>query len=259
MESPDANPKPTAADGIFAEQVGLDATSLWAAATSGGAAIAIHRLSCLLARVWLSSEATAIWVELVEGRRQELTQADETRPLRQGNLHLSRVAITRDQLSIWDIPRFNNQNDPLVSLGGILTIGLQLERETVPGGVFWSLPLGHLRYYGGPVRSEKKPRHGEKSCHSYGPHPRCDIMVRIRDYVSTETEYILDGNAGWLGLLAQALEPLLGGGNLTIQQGEQLLRFGKKRATNFICPDFQLVPMFGLCDVETLLLMIDDV
>jgi hypothetical protein len=46
------------------------------------------------------------------------------------------------------------QNDVLVCPGGILTIGLHIESAD-HSGIYWSLPLAHLRYYGGPVITEK--------------------------------------------------------------------------------------------------------
>jgi len=45
-------------------------------------------------------------------------------------------------------------NDSLVSIGGILTVGLQND-ENNDQGVYWSLPLAHLRYYGHPVKSTR--------------------------------------------------------------------------------------------------------
>jgi hypothetical protein len=45
--------------------------------------------------------------------------------------------------------------DPLVTPGGVLTLGLQ--RRAADGrnrGVYWSLSLAHLRHYGRPVRTE---------------------------------------------------------------------------------------------------------
>src|ERR1700722_1725491 len=50
METPGVNPPGTDQHGPFAAFVGADGTSIWAAATSGGASIAIHLLACLLAR-----------------------------------------------------------------------------------------------------------------------------------------------------------------------------------------------------------------
>ncbi|KAI1320519.1 hypothetical protein F5Y16DRAFT_417425 [Xylariaceae sp. FL0255] len=60
--------------GIFAEYLGIDATSIWAAATSSqsGSSIQIHLLACLLARMWSHSEAVSIWDEIVHSRRHEI-------------------------------------------------------------------------------------------------------------------------------------------------------------------------------------------
>ena len=45
------------------------------------------------------------------------------------------------------------QNDKLVAPGGIVTLGLRVPENEGTGGVLWSLPLSHLRYYGKPVRA----------------------------------------------------------------------------------------------------------
>ncbi|KAK5630378.1 hypothetical protein RRF57_006093 [Xylaria bambusicola] len=58
--------------GLFAAQAGIDATSIWAAATSGRGALAVHLLACMLARIWKSHEAISLWVDLVEQRKQEI-------------------------------------------------------------------------------------------------------------------------------------------------------------------------------------------
>ncbi|KAH5442970.1 hypothetical protein HBI23_168910 [Parastagonospora nodorum] len=48
-------------------------------------------------------------------------------------------------------------SDPLVPKGGILTIGLVRNTEaTLSGGLHWSLPLAHLRYYGDPIKRTGK-------------------------------------------------------------------------------------------------------
>lgn len=42
------------------------------------------------------------------------------------------------------------QNDEVVGHGGILTIGLHQDGNT-GNGVFWSLPLSYMRYYGDAI------------------------------------------------------------------------------------------------------------
>jgi hypothetical protein len=43
--------------GMFACHIGAETTSIWAAATSGSAAIAVHLLGCMLARMFTGPEA----------------------------------------------------------------------------------------------------------------------------------------------------------------------------------------------------------
>ena len=47
--------------------------------------------------------------------------------------------------------QFIKQADPLVGQGGIITVGLQNRTNHSDDGVYWSLPLAHLRAYGKPV------------------------------------------------------------------------------------------------------------
>lgn len=101
--SPANNPKGSRLDGVFEAQVGADGTSIWAAATSGKAAMAIHLLACMLARLWPKSEATAIWVELVEDRKRQIREIhDGTEPSHFAPLAASEQSITRKELAEWD-------------------------------------------------------------------------------------------------------------------------------------------------------------
>lgn len=48
--------------GVFTDQAGIDGTSIWAVATSGQAALAVHLLACMLSRIWKGNEAVSLWV-----------------------------------------------------------------------------------------------------------------------------------------------------------------------------------------------------
>lgn len=101
--SPIANPKGSTADGFFASQVGLDGTGLWAAATSGTAAIGIHLLACMLARIWTTPEATSIWVQIVAERKREIEKTlEEQNEVDYRTLSAARQEISRSQLAEWD-------------------------------------------------------------------------------------------------------------------------------------------------------------
>ena len=240
------NPRQKGSTSPFAAHIGADGTAIWAAATSGPSAIPILLLACMLARLWSASEATSLWVEVVEIRRREiqssctgaeakdfvllqaaqqdltrpqladwdasarawLQTADEARVLQQTQLMLiinnlqlpvsnnmsvyesvveslksallSMESILKGMpqriqsgaallgLSAWHIypdmvvygtvTKEIRQRDKLVPTSGIITLGLQ-SMTGVDTGVYWSLPLAHLRYYGDPVPSSRSTGH----------------------------------------------------------------------------------------------------
>lgn len=88
--------------GMFADQAGVDATSVWAAATSGPAAIAVHLLACMLARMFSGPEATSIWAELIDERKKVLATEDEYKPGYLSTLLAAQISIPREQLAAWD-------------------------------------------------------------------------------------------------------------------------------------------------------------
>ncbi|KAI9804044.1 MAG: hypothetical protein M1833_000325 [Piccolia ochrophora] len=101
-QSPSVNPKGSAKDGVFANFVGADGTSIWSAATSGEGAIAAHLLACLLARTFSSLIATSILVELVAERRKELEIKRERGHFDGLIALLAAQDITRPDLAKWD-------------------------------------------------------------------------------------------------------------------------------------------------------------
>jgi hypothetical protein len=101
-ENSTANPKGTLRDGPFQEHVGADGTSIWAAATSGQGAIAMHLLACMLARIWSGPQATAIWTELVTTRKMLLQKRLEGDQFRMEEVSAARIHLSRDQLAEWD-------------------------------------------------------------------------------------------------------------------------------------------------------------
>jgi hypothetical protein len=238
------NENSTSRHGVFAGCIGMDGTSVWAAATSGKSAITVHLLACMLARAWSGPQATSIWVEIVEARRQELKKQIHDgiyNDYTQVGLAAS-ADLTRSDLAQWDASArswlqvaddelirrqkqlmliINNVNLPVnhgtssfstyarvveawktavealekllqgqpqrVSKGSVLlglaswhlypdllilgesattvdfkdpvipecaqlTIGLRNPDSDKDEGVYWSLSLSHLRFYGDPVK-----------------------------------------------------------------------------------------------------------
>jgi hypothetical protein len=96
-------------DSVFSQYTGVDATSMWAAATSSqegadGGAIHVHLLACMLASAWEAPEATSIWAEMVAERRHEIALEVD----RSGFVPFATAAaagqaeIPRQQLAEWD-------------------------------------------------------------------------------------------------------------------------------------------------------------
>ena len=99
-QDPSINPRGSPLDGAFRDHVGLDATSLWASATSGKDTVALHLLGCMLSRIW-KSKAVSVWVELVE-RRKAILQASLDGNLNASDITASAIQINREQLADWD-------------------------------------------------------------------------------------------------------------------------------------------------------------
>ena len=47
--------------------------------------------------------------------------------------------------------KFVEQKDTLINPGGVITVGLNNHADHADEGVFWSLPLAHLKVYGKPI------------------------------------------------------------------------------------------------------------
>ncbi|KAI0876675.1 hypothetical protein GGS24DRAFT_498650 [Hypoxylon argillaceum] len=85
------------------EYGGIDATSIWAAATSSKAALPVNLLAYIIARTWLPAEATSLWTEVIAERKHEiLTGVEQGDWLHPGISYAVQQEITREQLAKWD-------------------------------------------------------------------------------------------------------------------------------------------------------------
>lgn len=102
VSNPDLNPEGPGHYGAFAAHIGLDATSIWAAATSGRGAIEVHLLACILARHWSAAQATSIWAELVAARKKQLEAVLNADQFHMSHLMTAQIDVGLTQLSEWD-------------------------------------------------------------------------------------------------------------------------------------------------------------
>jgi hypothetical protein len=359
-EMPSVNPKGSRSDGVFANHVGADATTIWAAATSGQAAIAVHLLACMLARMWTAPEATSIWSQLVSERRSILQKRMEFNPTHLSTIAASRLYLSRDQLAEWDasarawlntadeaklvqqkqlmliirnvglpIPSASNfhatvldawskamttlnslingmpqrvqdgsillglsswhlypdmsvlgnnitevpQGDPLVSRGGIITIGVQNTSPSSNKGVHWSLPLAHLRYYGHPVVSTGSISE-EKSRVSFDNFLVVVVGGIVRRWgaagsdISSVMEFLItladsvreskEELTYWLEALAHAAELFRQSVGDDRSELSRLFEFGRRRCTSFLAAEHPSIPLFGLANINNILDVLND-
>ena len=346
--------------GVFGSRIGADATSIWAAATSGQGAIAVHLLACLLARIWEGPEATSIWVEIVECRKKKIvSDFDKNNIAGLATLAASRQDLSRTQLREWDasarawlraadavkerqqkqlmliidnlrapVNRSSDtyqsvlsawtdsltkmealikgisqkaqsgeilvalsawhlfpdmmifdpcvatvkQEDQTFAPGVVLTIGLE-KSHSEHTGVFWSLPLAHLRHYGAPVLSVRSIDSGERSrisldeflqaylgCFLQGWHDAgsdTNLSVRWLAYVSDliqelalggseEARLLMRGEfeSSWLNLLFLAAKNYLDSSGNERITANKLISLGRKHGKAFL--SIPKEPVFGL-------------
>ncbi|KAE8447571.1 hypothetical protein EG329_010701 [Mollisiaceae sp. DMI_Dod_QoI] len=103
------NPKESEKErhGIFVSQVGVDSASIWAAVTSGPGAIAVHLLACMLARLFTDSEATSVWVELIESQKAKILNEESNNDglysrQRDAAILAAQQQLSRTDLANWD-------------------------------------------------------------------------------------------------------------------------------------------------------------
>ncbi|KAE9377592.1 hypothetical protein N431DRAFT_478802 [Stipitochalara longipes BDJ] len=360
--------------GPFADQVGVDGTAIWAAATSGKSAIPVLMLACMLARIWKGPEATSLWAEIVAQRQDEILKtcdgskagdyatlqamhqdfprshladwdasvrawlrtADEAKLLDQrqlmliiNNINLSvnnSMNVYRSVLTTWQQAMVSMNNlvqgvpqriqdgalllglsawhlypdmivystinkeikfkDTLVEPGGILTIGLQ-NNDDHDEGVYWSLPLAYLRYYGDPVQSARSLSQDSLRIsmdqlaqvalgsvfHSWRE-PISEI-INLAEWFSDLSDSLhriasddskgvarLSARAllqcsGWLSLLVKAAKSLLASAGLERDTSMRLVAFGMRRCLSFLAiPESYPPPFFGLAHPARLLPML---
>lgn len=104
IQSPGISPKGSKSHGPFESFVGADGTSIWAAATSGPAAMGAHLLACMLARQFDDSKVgTAILMELVMERQREIQEAIENNNIVSiSTIMAARQGISREELAAFD-------------------------------------------------------------------------------------------------------------------------------------------------------------
>lgn len=349
--------------GIFSSQAGPDATSIWAAATSGKGAMAVQLLACMLARIWNEPQAISLWVELVERRRIEVN-GSTAEGSNVAALMAAQQTFNREQLATWDssarswiktadaqmrlqqtqllliisnidlpvnsssdlydsvikawtsammameklvqgIPQQIRdgatllaisswhlypdmavlsevmtrveQNDPLMN-GSLLTFSVHISSAAEDSaGVFWSLPMEHMRYYSPPVVARGRLTSDTARVsmdefiivvlgmvvspwlHTFCPDvSRCCRLVRLLWSLVKDLPVADSPHLNWFMMLSEAANSYLSATGILSQQYSKLLALGIRSRSEFLGEDMPQEPAFGLTGFGTILSLITD-
>jgi hypothetical protein len=174
------------------------------------------------------------------------------------------------------------QQDCLVKKGGTLTLGLESISPLLKSGVFWSLPLAHLRYYGEPVISSRSTSADGSQISfqmleqvalgsafsAWGTYIPSDIQkayaVRsLWDYIlrpANNSDHGTDNvqrrkelqGIKWLSPIAEAAKDFSDSQDSDGNVCRLLFAFGQRQGASFLGhPDEHPTPFFGLSDFET--------
>ncbi|KAI1624766.1 hypothetical protein EDD37DRAFT_649107 [Exophiala viscosa] len=320
------------------------ATSIWAAATSGKAAIAVHLLACLLARFWKPAEAVSIWEEIISVRKKTLEEAAIDETFQMATILASQVSITHEQLAEWDnsarawlgfadrahdeqqtklklvIDEMQRpiatkstlyesvidswtvalrgmeellqgasqgvshsglilalscwhlypdlsveggapvlQKDELFPHGTTAYLNLQGNPNTDKRGIYWSLSLSHMRFYGAPIQTERSYATGSSrisftqflhavlgstssqwSIKSPSPLDAARIIQAI--VKSSESRA-----PAWMRMLGVAAADMLNSNDAARLLNLKLFRIGRERGASLLAdPRTHPLPVFGL-------------
>lgn len=170
-----------------------------------------------------------------------------------------------------DKSRYIKQLDPLVAQGGIITLGMQNRSDHTDDGIFWSLPLAHLHYYGDPIVATG--RTGLRESHvTFDQFPcvilgavlgswgwkEADISIPLKVILMLDSARIPNmlptPIPEWLQLLRKTVEDFDLSEDLEKDQRSRLIAFGRRKCTHMLCPRSKWpAPVFGLTDFKMLL------
>lgn len=195
-------------------------------------------------------------------------------------LGLSAWHLYPDMSVLGDRNQHIKQADPLISLGGIITLGLRSKGE-LDKGIYWSLPLAHVRYYGDPVVATRYAGIGESQVtfdefifvtlgSVLGGWNLFDMPMAVPlKLIQTLAEGVLhvrsarngkavDQHTHWLKSLASAAAQVERSQGTRRQQITRLISFGQRRCPDFLAPIGSQPPLlFGLTNFKALLATFD--
>jgi hypothetical protein len=215
--------------------------------------------------------------KLVSGMPQATNIGPPLLALSSWHLYPDLLAIGEKEVSV----RFN---DPLISPGGKLTLGLSTG-DGEGRGVYWSLSLAHLNFYGSPVVSEGQfnvtserlsfPQFtlavfgtvmGAWNIRGNSINEVAELFIALEDFLTMTIQdnsqgedakeaatQFFQNHSHWWRILSNAARLVLEATGAERDEVQKLLNLGLRRSSNFIPKEERSrSPFFGLCDPSRL-------
>ncbi|KAF2015051.1 hypothetical protein BU24DRAFT_410730 [Aaosphaeria arxii CBS 175.79] len=148
--------------------------------------------------------------------------------------------------------------------GGIITVGLESNINNDAGGIRWSLPLAHLKYYGDPLLSEGHTGLGDFQvtlsqflCVALGSivggwgfrsrdvDDGLHLIIAIDEGLANVFDQSL--NPSYISVLASAVRQFWNSENLEREELRRLIYYGQRKCAGLLAPAKQHPPsLFGL-------------
>ena len=178
-----------------------------------------------------------------------------------------------DLIVLGNVTVNTRQKDSLINPSGIVTLGLQGIEPENSRGVYWSLPLAHVRYYGDPVVSEACVQTSRISMDDLwqitlgslfalwgqanpklheGAHLISLIWKNFQEALVTLNDPDLEealNMTSWLKYLAAGAKRFLQSSGPEHAYCKNLLGLGQRRS-NLLGRSRTVVPIFGLTDIS---------
>lgn len=175
-------------------------------------------------------------------------------------------------------------NDPLVSPGGVITVGLEPVGNNKSLGLYWSLSLAHMNYYGHPERTSANLNQdsakisftqftqavfgcllGNWSLRESGIDGAARFFISFQAAITRVTENdtsslqekaaamdFIQDSSHWWNLMAEAAWAYLEKSSEDRSTAHKLVKLGLRRSSSFI-PEPSRKHFFGFSDPATLL------
>ena len=184
-------------------------------------------------------------------------------------LGLSAWHIYPDMFSLGVGSTLIEQHDTSVSKGGVVTLGFKNADPAVDDGIYWSLPLAYLRYYGDPVTrtasaGDQATRVSLNQLHQVALGSVFGTWGKFTTDLATPAGLILAVQGvfsalkatppRWLQNIAAVSRRFLRASDSERAEATRLVHFGQRRCPDFISTtNLQPAPVFGLTNMRLLL------